>query len=240
MTNIFKYVPDPLFLILMGTSLFFGGYIHSFYDWSGAEQSREAPILMAAIGLLVCCSLMFFSLLWIPLADPPRQQPRFSWFHFIPGLALCVVVVATTAWCVISPATAIYSVGAASVFFALACAGLNWKASPELRWRIISLLGCLYLPFFWVTHPKFMSNIGPQLILFVTGLPAVFPALVISRLSQFHVVEHWGILSMISSVEILIGLWTIRLDTRRALGFQILMFMLATIGSLFFNAMLRA
>jgi hypothetical protein len=239
LSKILKYVPEPPFLFLMAVSLFVGGYIPAFYDWSGADQSRPAPVMgYVAIELMVCCLLACIALPWLPLQKPLRPEPRFKWLRFVPWLVLAGAIAAAV-WKFVSPATSIYSLGAIPGSIAFLCIGLDWAASVGLRWRIVSLVGCLYLPFFWVTSPRIVKGLGPEVML-LTGLPALLPAGYLGRFFNVYAEHHWWMLLLATSIEIVIGLWMIHLGTRRALAWLIFLFLQSTFSSLLFNALLRA
>lgn len=236
--KIFKYVPDPPFLFLVAVSLFVGGYIPAFYDWSGANQSRSAPVVnYLAIGLVASCLLVCITLPWLPLPDPPRAEQKFKWFRLIPWGVLAGII-AGIVWHFVSPATSIYSLGFVPLSIALICQGLDWTASPGLRWRIVSLAGCLYLPLFWVTNPTIVKGLGSQLVI-ITALPALLPAVFFGRLFNTNAEHQWWLAQAMTSIEIVIGLWMIHLGTRRALAWLIFLFLQSTLGSFVFNALLR-
>lgn len=236
--NIFKYVPEPPFLFLMACSLFVGGYIPAFYDWSGADQSRPAAVMAyVAIGLIVCCLLTCIALRWLPM-PAPQVQPRFQWLRFVPWV-VAVGLFAAVAWHLVSPATSMNAIGVVPLSIALVCTGLDWTASRGVRWRIVSLIGCLYLPFFWVTNPQIVKGFGGNLGI-VVGMPALLPAAFASRLFNFYAEHHWWTLAAVTSIEILIGLWMIHRGTRSALAWSILMFLQSALSSLALNALIRA
>jgi hypothetical protein len=237
-----------VFPLLVCVSLSLGFQVPLFYNWSGTQQSDAPPIVGYAFAgfLIACCvSLLVLPLLpelkrEAPVCSPLIRPPRFVIAVIIPGMMIVGLVSYRDA--------IMFIIGATSFIYPLLCAVQLGMTSRLLRWRIVSLYSCLYLPFIWVfTNDVFQGALKQGFLRgllgflpFLAGAPALLCSLFLGRFIGQQ--QAFAMLSavVVAGLEVLLGLWIIQLGARRAIAYLVLLLAVSVITSFGFHALLRA
>ena len=233
-----------LFPLMICASLSLGWWVPAFYDWSGDDQSRSPPIVGYVLtGFLIACLLSLVALPLLPKVErmDPVHSPLIRPFGF---RGILFVVVAMTAGLLVFDDATIVLIGVAAVLYPLVCAVKLGLMSRSLRWRIMSLYSCLYLPFVWICAEDTVQNQFKQgawtFLPLLAGAPALLVSLIIRQLAGRHNELMLMVGVTVVGLEILAGLWIVQLGARRAAAYQILLLAVSVITSYGFLGMLRA
>ncbi|MFN3192765.1 MAG: hypothetical protein ACE361_19795 [Aureliella sp.] len=173
---------DALWIVI---PLLFGASVPSFYDWTGADQSRPSiwisvvvfgPIVVAAFTTI---ALPLWPNRWNPFPSPgaaEKSHLRFSIANLLIATSLFALLTAT------------YSIRPQVI--AVAFLGCTYLAAFILAfggtaklWKVTQALSCLLLPSVWVLW--FGSSLGDyseRLVPWFGFFPALFPSMLIGRL----------------------------------------------------------
>jgi hypothetical protein len=110
----------------------------------------------------------------------------------------------------------------------------------EVRWRIIMLLVCQSAPFLWILRSDDLLKMGPAMLAMVSGLPVFFPTIFVSSLMQRHLDRMLWLPTMLTMIELAIGLWLCFRGAKRALAYGICVLTLSIFGSFILHALMRA
>jgi hypothetical protein len=73
----------------------------------------------------------------------------------------------------------------------------------------------------------------------VSGLPAFFFAMLFGSLTRQHSQELGWLAMLLTSAELVIGVWIIRLGTKRFIAYLVFVLIAAIFGSFMLNALVR-
>ncbi len=229
----------PIFPIFVAASFLVGRAIPAFYDWTGSDQSRPSPLInQTAIGLLVCGMLICIALPWLPFAHDPSTVDASAKFQFKLRTILIVTAVVAVLLAVFRQKPLLV-LGNGLFAFALFQAVQFWISYRNIRWRIISLLACMYFPFAWIVNPRELSNLSLEFLWMVNGLPAFIPTLLVSSLVQQHPEGLAWLSSILAGSELIVGLWFIRKGIRWAIAYHMFALIISIFGSFVLNALFR-
>lgn len=229
----------PVFLLFAVTSIVVGWFIPAFYDWTGSNQSNSPPIVnQTVIGLPAIAFVICLALPWLPVGNDPPATYEGDKFQFNIRTIL-LITAASAALMTLFPKSILLVLGTGLYATALLYVVQCWIAFRPLRWRMISLLACMYLPFVWIISSDLFFQAGYQLLLLVSGLPMLMPMLFISSLVRQHPDQMAWLSSILASAELMAGMWTIRRGKRWAIAFQLWALMLSTFGSFILNTLMR-
>lgn len=236
-----RIVVRSVFPMLVGHSLSMGWWIPWFYNWSGSDQSISPPIVEYVFGgLSVACAVSVLALPVLPKLQrvDPVRNPLIQPFGF---RIVLIIVAAIVAGMFAYRDTTLIAIGVVTFIYPIVCALRLGIASASVRWRLISLYSCMYLPFAWIFgNDVFQGAVKQGSLTFapiLAGAPALLCALFI-RPQQ----NPWGILIAIAvaGLEVLVGLWIIQLGARRAIAYQVVLLAVSVVTSFGFYALLRA
>lgn len=238
-----------LFPLMACSALSIGLKVRWLYDLSGADQSRTpAVVRYAFFGFLAACGLSILGLLFLPRLT--RKDPIRSPFFRTGIFALDVVILlGIVVGAVAFRQFAMIILGVVAFVYPVFCALKLAVVSKSVRWRVMSLYACLYLPFVWLfTNDVFRNAIKQGSWIFVpivTGAPSLAICYFTSFL-LFSPALHPGVVltsvipTVVTGLEIMVGLWVIQLGARRALAYLIVMYAISIITSFLLHALVRA
>lgn len=259
--------PASLSLVLLYVSatvvsILVGSGMSGFYDWTGADQSRPAPIVgYIGIGLLAATllgwSALFISWLlrgWntseVELAPEATELPatlpvKKSRAARSTGsrLSILSLLVLTTA-----VATLVCGVRSApwtvSVLILLtSCGWAGWTifALPQHRLPLMAIFACMWCPYLWLVASSPVKIAGIyQVAAFIVTVPAFLPSLLIGRLLGARAIDEYWVGCVCTGVSILFAVWAARNSARWALAYLLLTLFLSMCGSFCLHALLRA
>jgi heme A synthase len=229
----------PIFPLFIAVSLLVGWLIPGFYAWTDSDQSRPSPLLWkvplsSAIGSVAFC----LALPWLPITikpsyDTARLQMRFSLRTLLmltTGVAVAIVLLAKFPLAV----SGIVCGGAFAHLIAFCV------RNPQHRMASAALLACMALPYAWVVGYKELGRILPDLAVMFAGMPAFVPAALIGRLFEQNMHDTPWLAFLLTALELVIGIWMIRLGLKRTIAYLLLVMQLSVLGSLFFYMLVRA
>jgi hypothetical protein len=227
----------PINLALIATSVVVGRFIPAYYDWTDSDQSRPSPLIIpTAIGLLLCAVILFIALPWLPIKSNAESTDHAGKFRF----EIRAIVIVTTLVAVlvaIFPAISLITFGFFCYAVALVCLLRFWLTQSRFRWRAVSMMACMYLPFAWLVSFTGSLNSGIQMLSMSAGLPAFLPTALTGELQSERMA---GVAWMFTGLEIILGLWIIRQGARWSIAYSILALLISVFGSFILNALLRA
>jgi hypothetical protein len=222
-------------LILVGGIC--GWSIPEFYDWTGADQSRPAPLMwqvplgVSLVGLFLCVSLP-----WIPVTGWAEELPQRSLQFQLKTLLIVTGAVAVA----IATGTQ-FPVAVANACVVLALLAALWLTLHQRQWRlpIVALLTCLFMPFIWLLGYEELTNIR-SILPMAAGLPNLLPAAFMGYLLGWNLHEGGWVSIVITAIQITVGLGLIRLGTKRTVAFLLVSLLSSLMSSLILNALVRA
>lgn len=221
---------------LVIAAIIVGFSIPSFYDWSGADQSRPAPVVGWVALAIFVADLIAWILIGIfafrnrgesVLSDRPRY--RFTISHII----LLTVVVALMMFLGRATSATVVS----WIFNVMVWGFVIWQvvSCGDVRSRVVPLLLCYWGPFVWTLRD--ISQV--EILGMIPALPAILPALMVSSLMRVPFQGSVWLLPLISSIELLIGVFVMRRGPWMFLAYLLFILTLAIYGSFGMNAMMR-
>jgi hypothetical protein len=230
--------PVSVFLLFVAVSVLIGASIPQFYDWTGSDQSRPSPwvpitaVAILIVGLSVCATLPWLP---FPIDANSESQP----FHVgMRAIVLLTTVVALQIALIRSRPMLVPAVG--SLLLAIGCTIYFWITYPCLRWRLLSLMACMYLPFVWILLPRALTQLRSERLWLIVGLPGWMPTLLIGSMFRQNPQQLGGADMLFVAWELFIGLWIVSQGPRRAVAFTIFVLILSVFSSFILNAAMRA
>jgi hypothetical protein len=231
--------PVPIFPLLIAVSLIVGWSMPAFYEWTDSDQSRPSPLLWKvplslAIGSVAfCVALPWLRITTIVSSDAPRHQMRFSLRTLLlitAGVAVAIPLLARFPIAV----SGIVCAGAFAYFLAFCL------QNPQHRMAASALVACMALPYAWVVGYKELGRILPDLAVMVAGMPAFVPAALIGRLFGQNMHDVRWLTFLLTALELVIGIWIIRLGPKRTIAYLLFVMQLSVLGSLVFHMLVLA
>lgn len=222
---------------LIATAILAGLFMSEFYEWSGEDQSRAAPIVRwIGLGILIFDLCAFGWLAWrhrgAPAPNAENRWKRFSIRHVLVGTTGVALIIAAQLY---TKTPLIPGVLAAALGYAV------WVAirRPELRGQVVTLLVCLWAPLLWIVRwPETGSNVI-QMLIILPGMPGLIPAGLVGFLTGQNMVGRSTLPAFCTTIELLIGLWTIYLGPRRALAYTLSVLTISLFSSFVLQALVR-
>ncbi len=190
------------------------------------------PLTAVVAAVLFGCMLP-----WLPMGnDQDRQQlsedPYSTRRMF---MSTCVIALTTTvlikmpfiAYALIAMATA-------------ACLTCEFIQRPSMRLPLGALLACMTLPFAWLCTGDSLLDAFPLNLLLIFGLPAFVPVYSIGHLLGHHPEELDRVAFLLSTIELMIGVWVARLGPKRSIGYSLGVLVTSALGSLVLHQMVIA
>jgi hypothetical protein len=228
-----------IFPLFIAVSLLIGWSIPNFYIWTDSDQSRPSPLLwQVPLGLAILSLGLCVALPWLPIArksslDSPRQQLRFS----LRGLLLTTTVAA-----VAIPLLAKFPL----VVSGIVCAGsfayfiAFCVRNPQHRLAASALVASMTLPYAWLVGYQELERVLPELLIMFAGLPAFVPAALLARLFGQNMQHTLWLAFLLTSLEMVIGIWMIRLGPKLTIAYFLLVMQLSALGSLALHMLVLA
>lgn len=229
----------PFFPLLIAVSFLVGWNIPAFYEWTGSNQSRAAPLVgQTALGLTTSALIVWLALPWLPLEDPSGGSDRSPVVRF----RIRTLLSMTAVLAVVIAALIKFPMWVSGGLCAIACCYVVrfWILNPHDRWQTAALLACMSFPFVWIIGYSELDDLLPEILWIASALPAFFPACLIAYLAGQNPNDMMWLAVLLTGVEIYIGVWMIRLGPRRALAYLVLVLLMSTFGSFGLNALVRA
>jgi hypothetical protein len=231
-----KIVVRWLARTLVAVAIVAGWFIPEFYDWTGADQSRDAPVVgWIAIGVLIADLLLFLLLTGLHFSQTDRSQVvRKRWRFSMLQILLMMTLIAVF---LMLARTSLMHIASRGLQAAVVASGI-WIAVrfPWTRFRIAWIAFLQIAPFLWVFRKMAFEGYVSSLLAILSSLPVLFPAALFVQPN--HEGMQW-ILTLISTTEFAIGLWASYLGQKRALAFGIVVLTLSIYGSFILNALMR-
>jgi hypothetical protein len=215
-----------------------GWFVPAFYDWTGADQSRPSPRMwQVPLAVAIGAFLFFVALPWIPITGWAKAKSTVP-LQFNLRSLLFLTAVAAVAIAIGMRAPMI--VGSICLSLALVAAVRSAILNPEQRLPIVALLTCMILPFVWILGYRELDNLMPSVLWMSAGMPGFFSMAIVAGLFGMPPHESGWLAILITAAQIAIGLWLIRVGPKRAIAYILLVMLLSLMGSLIFNALVRA
>ena len=239
--------------ILIGVIVTIIGYfVPEYYDWSGADQSRAAPIVGVHAALLAVMTVIALGgiYVWHRRTKIDAGENRTSDPHLQVSIRQIVILTALVA-CFTAGITGVSAMGeeyqrfgagllSASAAFATLLAVLVAILKPLLRLQILGMLACQFGPFLWVGRTIAGSgNVAASFAMGFPVLPALIPAHILSSFISNSRSAQLAIAGTIAIGQIAVGLWLIESGHKRALAYSILLASCSIAGSFIVNALMR-
>ena len=222
---------------LMAVSLMLGACVPSFYEWTGANQSRPSPWFdYVAIGMLATVVLVSVSLIWIPIGwQRPERKTKFSRIGLRTALIATGVLSVVFAGFAKSPTVTGIAIYVVALIYAI------WTAIkfPVYRLPIITLFCCLYLPFTWILFGKGHLEWFEVLFRLLGWMPGLLPSMFICVLVDQRIHDANWLPTVVTTTEILVGLWMILLGAKRGIVCLMVIMVLSVFSSSLLDAMIR-
>lgn len=236
-----------------------GWFIPEFYDWTGADQSRPAPIvawialaiaagdLLAILGLLVWHVTISSTGVAQPavgvIASDPRTRisNQFSIRQLLLVSAIIALLLAASRW--ISPTATAAIAFALVAVWALVVAKRNRGA----RWWIAFIVCSQFLPFLWLGRGTLESFSGHRasdavlsLIPMSMSLPSLFPFGLLGMWLSLDIrTDQWFFICC-SALNLVFGVWLSCQGPKRTLAYGLTIGTCSLFGSFILNALMRA
>ena len=227
-----------IFPLLIVVSLVAGLIIPAFYDWTGSEQSRPSPLInQTAVGLILCGLIVCLALPWLPISDDsPAIRPG-ARLQF--KIRTAMVMMAAVAAVIVALREIPMVVGVAAYGIACCYVVRFWILFRPYRWQTLALGACMYLPFAWIVPYDELANLLPAILWMASGLPAFFPTMLVGSVVRQQHQELMWLPTLVTSLELVTGVWMIRLGPRRAIAYCLFALISSIFGSFVLNALVR-
>jgi len=226
----------PIYPLFIAASLLVGWFMPDFYAWTDSDQSRPSPLLWnlpmwSAIASLVFC----LALPWLPIAprkldDLQRTPMRFS----VRALLLLTAGVAIAIPMLAKFPIVLSGIVCIGAFAYLAAFGAR---HPEHRMAAVTLVACMALPYSWMVGDEDIGNVLFGLMIMLVEMPAFLPTALLSIPLEQYVFDMQWLAVSLNALEIIIGIWIIRLGPKRTIAYLLLVIHMSAGGSLAFYAM---
>ncbi|MDX1929675.1 MAG: hypothetical protein SFV81_24325 [Pirellulaceae bacterium] len=207
-----------------------------FYAWTGADQSRPAPVVgWIALGILIADGLVFILLVRLHYTHVVKAPVRFKRWRF----SLFHILVATTIvaiFLMLARSTSM-QITCWALQVAVACWGI-WVA-VKFHWTRawIAWIAILqFAPLLWVFRHASILGPSPELLAIFTGLPSLVPVAFIVPVNRESL--QW-LTTFLTTAEFATCVWLSYLGSKRALTGGIVVATLALFSSFVFHALVR-
>ena len=227
--------------VIMALAIVGGLSMSSFYDWSGEDQSRAAPIVrwlalgLVAINLSACAGLIWYSRnrpATTEATHPARPKFRFGIIGIMAATTLVAIAVA---------AQVRFNISVGTLLVVAVTAYALWTAfkRSEHRWAICALLTCTWAPFLWIFRWPEFKGVMLHVLQMMAQAPSLMVAGWISMLTRRNFPDVMQFCSLCTAIELSIGLWLIHLGPRRGLAYTLWVLMLSLFSSFLLQALAR-
>ncbi len=230
---------------LMAAAIICGWLLPEFYDWSGEDQSRAAPVVRwIALVLLLFDAVAIGWLVWSHVRERRttlKEDPssHVSLAHHVFGIRH--ILIATSVIAVIVTAERMFKLPLANGLTLALVAYATWLAYrwPARRWEIVALLVCMWAPFLWVFRwPEFKSNMV-EVLMMLPGVPMLLPAAFFNRLIGIDMIGDLTTTGLFSMFQLALGLWIVNVGSKPAIAYSLAAFTISLVSSFVLQALVR-
>lgn len=257
--------PSELFFWWLGILLFLvaliaGWFMPEFYDWTGADQSRAAPVVgWIAFTILVLDVGLIFGLLVlhfqdrsrkqnhdrgkdVPFANRPDRKRQFSLLQLLSAITIVALLLTLVRWMLPLTGAGIGALVGAWFVYGLTVAWAVWVAvrDARARWRIALIVWLQFVPFLWLFRKPFSTPDVGELLGMLPALPAFFPSVFLNALFRYPFQSGQWISVLLSSLTFAIGIWVVRQGPKRSLAYSFIVITFSIFGSFILHALMRA
>ena len=109
--------------------------------------------------------------------------------------------------------------------------------NPSHRLAASALFACMILPYAWVIGYDELDRLLPTFFVMIGGMPAFIPAVLLGQLLGNHFQESQWLAFLLTALELVIGIWMIRLGPKRTIAYLLVVMLVSVVGSLGFYMM---
>ena len=110
-------------------------------------------------------------------------------------------------------------------------------SNPQHRLATSALVASMTLPYVWIVDYDELGRILPDLLVMFAGLPAFLPAALLGRLFNQNMHDAFWLALLLTALEMVIGIWMIRLGPKRTIAYLLLVLHVSALGSLGFHTL---
>jgi hypothetical protein len=232
-----------IFSLLIAASLLVGWFIPKFYIWTDSDQSRPSPLLwQVPLGSAIVSMAFCVVLPWLPItnqkSDKTSNQTSKPRLQFSLRTLLLVTAIVAGAIVLLAKFPLVMSgiVTAGAFMYLIAF----FVSNPQHRLATSALISSMNLPFVWILGYNELGRILPSLLAMFAGLPAFFPAAWLGQLFNHNMHEGRSLALLLTALEMVIGIWMIRLGPKHAIAYLLLVVHVSAFGSLVFHTLILA
>ena len=218
----------------IAASLIVGWFIPRFYIWTDSDQSRPSPLLwLVPLGSAIVSMAFCAVLPWLPIANQTfnKTSPPRLLFSIRTLLLITAVVAVAIVLLAKFPLLVSGTVSAGTFMYLIAFGVYN----PQHRMAVCALVASMNFPYIWIVGYNELGRILQDLLVIFAGLPAFIPAVLLGRLVNQNMHDGLWLALLLTALEIVIGIWMIRLGPKRTIAYLLLVLHLSALGSLGFH-----
>ena len=221
-----------------------GATMKEFYDWTGADQSRPAPVVgWIALGILAADCAIIAALLRTHyqsrVPNTSDESTSSSWRFSIRHIGIATTILAVL---LIVGRSSLRDIVFQILFGAVACVGLGLAIwFPKVRLSLATLVACQSLPYIWLLRGESgtPSNIFSFLAI-LSVFPSFFPSIFVSMAFRQHFEQFVWFSTLLTSIQFALGIWLSFRGAKQACAYCLLLATLSIFGSFVFHALMRA
>ncbi|MCC6510715.1 MAG: hypothetical protein IT423_16545 [Pirellulaceae bacterium] len=232
-------------LVLSLASVLTGWFMPEFYDWTGADQSRDAPIVRwIALAMLCFDALAIGLLIWVHVVSTAPTRPKLTGYQVKLWHIMVVTLIVAGMLAFgkqASKQTSDFLAFASAIpsVLVLLCGAWWVRQHASMRWLLAGLLSCQLAPFLWICRDGNFWQGGLIGISQILALPTIMPSLLLGSLLRQHYDGLIWLGNLMSSCELAVGIWLISRGTKRALSYILVTLTLSIFGSFILHALVR-
>ena len=227
------------FSLFIAASLLVGWFIPRFYIWTDSDQSRPSPLLwQVPLGSIVVSMAFCVVLPWLPIANQTSNKTSQQRLLFSIRTLLLITAMVAVAIVLLAKFPLLVSgiVTAGAFMYLIAFCVSN----PQHRLEASALVASMSLPYVWIVGYDELGRILPDLLVMLAGLPSFLPAALLGRLFNQNMHDAFWLALLLTALEMVIGIWMIRLGPKRTIAYLLLVLHVSALGSLGFHTLVLA
>lgn len=222
------------FSLFIAASLLVGWFIPRFYIWTDSDQSRPSPLLwQVPLGSIIVSTAFCVVLPWLPIANQTSNKTSQQRLLFSIRTLLLITAMVAGAIVLLAKFPLLVSgiVTAGAFMYLIAFCVSN----PQHRLEASALVASMNLPYVWIVDYDELGRLLPDLLVMFAGLPAFLPAALLGRLFNQNMHDAFWLALLLTALEMVIGIWMIRLGPKRTIAYLLLVLHVSALGSLGFH-----
>ena len=222
------------FSLFIAASLLVGWFIPRFYIWTDSDQSRPSPLLwQVPLGSIVVSMAFCVVLPRLPIANQTSNKTSQQRLLFSIRTLLLITAMIAVAIVLLAKFPLLGSgIAMAGAFMYLIAFCVS---NPQHRLATAALVASMSLPYVWIVGYDELGRILPDLLVMFAGLPAFLPAALLGRLFNQNMHDAFWLALLLTALEMVIGIWMIRLGPKRTIAYLLLVLHVSALGSLGFH-----